>query len=155
TPYVERPDLSENRLDNALLYAWGRVSPYLLSGLERRKLERFVQLVEQQEKLIADLPDGRLRETADQLRDRLLSACFTSHNTALAFALARVAAHRHTGLRHYHVQLLGGAAMLRGALAEMETGEGKTITALLPAATAALMGRPVHVVTVNNYLARR
>ena len=74
---------------------------------------------------------------------------------ASAFALAREAARRHSGMRHFRVQLLGGAAMMGGALAEMQTGEGKTLTALLPAITAALMGRPVHIVTVNDYLARR
>ena len=154
-PYVEQPDRKESRLDNALQYAWGRVSPYMRSGLERRKLERFVQLVENQEKHVSGLPDGRLRETADGLRGRLLSAGFISHDMALAFALVREATCRHAGLSHYHVQLLGGAAMLRGALSEMETGEGKTITAMLPATAAALMGRPVHVITVNDYLARR
>ena len=74
TPYVEQPDRKDSRLDNALQYAWGRVSPYMLSGLERRKLERFVHLVENQEKHVSGLPDGRLRETADGLRGRLLSA---------------------------------------------------------------------------------
>ena len=73
----------------------------------------------------------------------------------MAFALAREAARRHTGMRHFRVQLLGGAAMMTGALAEMQTGEGKTLTALLPAVAAALMGRRVHIVTVNDYLARR
>ena len=58
-------------------------------------------------------------------------------------------------MRHFRVQLLGGAAMMGGTLAEMQTGEGKSLTALLPAVSAALMGRPVHIVTVNDYLARR
>src|SRR5262249_8736868 len=74
---------------------------------------------------------------------------------ALAFALAREAAHRHTGMRHFPVQLLGGAAMMGGALAEMQTGEGKSLTALLPATAGALLRRPVHIITVNDYLARR
>jgi preprotein translocase subunit SecA len=73
----------------------------------------------------------------------------------LAFALAREAARRHTGMRHFPVQLLGGAAMMGGRLAEMQPGEGKTLTALLPAIAAGLMGHPVHIVTVNDYLARR
>jgi preprotein translocase subunit SecA len=73
----------------------------------------------------------------------------------MALALAREAARRHTGMRHFRVQLLGGAAMMGGALTEMQTGEGKSLTALLPAVAAALMGRPVHIVTVNDYLARR
>src|SRR5262249_31197275 len=59
------------------------------------------------------------------------------------------------GMRHFRVQLIGGAAMMGGALAEMQTGEGKTLTALLPAVAAALMGRSVHVITVNDYLAHR
>ena len=96
-----------------------------------------------------------MRELADELRARLLSASPHSHEMALSFALAREAARRHVGMRHFHVQLLGGAAMMGGALAEMETGEGKTLTALLPAVAAALVGRPVHVMTVNDYLARR
>jgi preprotein translocase subunit SecA len=58
-------------------------------------------------------------------------------------------------MRHHLVQLMGGWAMLEGRLAEMRTGEGKTITALLPAATMALAGVPVHVITVNDYLAQR
>ena len=79
-----------------------------------------------------------------------------SHETALW--RSRLRARRRAGIvgkRHFPVQLLGGAAMMGGALAEMETGEGKTLTALLPAVTAGLMGRPVHIVTVNDYLARR
>ncbi|MGA7986636.1 MAG: preprotein translocase subunit SecA, partial [Burkholderiales bacterium] len=71
------------------------------------------------------------------------------------FALVREAARRNVGQRHFDVQLIGGWAMLNGMLAEMETGEGKTLTATLTAATAALAGRAVHVVTVNDYLAER
>lgn len=72
-----------------------------------------------------------------------------------AFALIRELCRRHLGMRHHDVQLLGGLAMLRGHLAEMDTGEGKTLTASLAAATAAMAGVPVHVVTVNDYLAER
>ena len=154
-PYAEQAERKEGRLDGALLSAWGRVSPYLLSALARRRLERLVRQVEDLEPQLINLPDHRLRERADELRVRLLSASFHSREMALSFALAREAARRHVGMRHFHVQLLGGAAMMGGALAEMQTGEGKTLTALLPAVTAALMGRPVHVVTVNDYLARR
>ena len=97
----------------------------------------------------------RLREAADELRARLLAGEPNADEIASAFALAREAARRHRGLRHFRVQLLGGAVMMSGALAEMQTGEGKSLTALLPAITAALMGRPVHIITVNDYLARR
>ena len=155
TPYVERADHRENGLDTLLLNAWGRVSPHLLSGLERTQLERLVQRAQDQEKRLTGLRDERLRQTADELRGRLLSTSFDANEIALSFALAREAARRHTGMRHFRVQLLGGAAMMRGTLAEMQTGEGKSLTALLPAVSAALIGRPVHIITVNDYLARR
>jgi preprotein translocase subunit SecA len=154
-PYAEQAARKEGRLDGVLLSAWGRVSPYLLSAPARDRLKRFARRVQDLELQLVNLPDRRLRELADELRARLLSASLQSHEMALSFALAREAARRHVGMRHFHVQLLGGAAMMGGALAEMETGEGKTLTALLPAITAALMGRPVHIITVNDYLARR
>lgn len=76
-------------------------------------------------------------------------------DAAQLFAIVREAAGRQLGLWHYDEQIMGGFAMLRGQLAEMQTGEGKTLTATLTAATMALTGRPVHVVTVNDYLATR
>lgn len=154
-PYAEKADRKESHLDDALLGAWGHVSPYLLSKLTRSRLERIALQVDNLEPLFKSCPDRRLRELADELRPRLLSAGPYSQEIVRSFALVREAARRHLGMRHFHVQLLGGAAMMGGALAEMETGEGKTLTALLPAITAALMGRPVHIVTVNDYLARR
>lgn len=154
-PYAERASRKEGRIDGALLGGWGRVSPHLLSAIRRHRLSRFARLIETLEPQVANLPDRRLRELADDLRARLRSARLFSRESALSFALVREAARRHVGMRHFHVQLLGGAAMMGGAIAEMETGEGKTLTALLPAITAALMGRPVHVITVNDYLARR
>jgi preprotein translocase subunit SecA len=114
-----------------------------------------VQHTEDHEKQLIVLSDERLRQTADELRREFISASLSSDKIALAFALAREAARRHTGLRHFGVQLLGAAAMMGGAVAEMQTGEGKSLTALLPAVAAALMGRRVHIVTVNDYLARR
>ena len=155
TPYVEQADRRENRLDSALLHAWGRASPYLLSRLWRKRLDRLVQRAEDQEKRLTIQPDEQLRQTADALRGRLSSATCNLEDIGSAFALARESARRHTGMRHFRVQLLGGAAMMVGALAEMQTGEGKSLTALLPAVAAALSGRPVHIVTVNDYLARR
>ena len=154
-PYVERTAPTESGLDAALLGAWGQVSPHVQSALSRARLRRFAQLVEDQEPRLVSLKDGRLRDFADELRPRMMSASLYSHEMAVSFALAREAARRHVGMRLFPVQLLGGATMMGGALAEMETGEGKTVTALLPAITAALMSRPVHIITVNDYLARR
>src|SRR5436190_12121223 len=74
---------------------------------------------------------------------------------ARAFAVICELSSRKLGMRHFDVQLLGGWAMMRGKVAEMETGEGKTLTATLPAATAALAGIPVHIITVNDFLAAR
>jgi preprotein translocase subunit SecA len=90
-----------------------------------------------------------------ELRARLRREGFTEPLVGEAFAQIRAAAERAAGLRHFDVQLIGGWAMLNGMLAEMETGEGKTLTATLAAATAALAGRAVHVITVNDYLASR
>jgi preprotein translocase subunit SecA len=101
------------------------------------------------------LDDTELRSTADRLRPELISQGFTPELSARSFALVREVTGRKLGMRHRPVQLMGGYAMLCGHIAEMRTGEGKTITALLPAATAALAGMPVHVVTVNDYLAER
>jgi preprotein translocase subunit SecA len=155
TPYSAKADRDEGWLDGALLDAWGRVSPYLLSPVERGRLNRLVQRSEKMEKSLTGLTDLSLRQAADEVRARFARTRNSARDVALAFALAREAARRHRGLRHFPVQLLGGTVMMSGALAEMQTGEGKTLTALLPAITAGLMGRAVHIITVNDYLARR
>ncbi|MBS1302948.1 hypothetical protein [Loktanella sp. SALINAS62] len=90
-----------------------------------------------------------------QVRNVLRRNGLTRRSITRALALVREVCGRELGLRHHPVQLRGGLAMLRGALAEMDTGEGKTITAALAAATAAMSGLPVHVITVNGYLAAR
>jgi preprotein translocase subunit SecA len=155
TPYLELSKRHDSRVDSALLAAWGQLSQRLSSALQGRRLRRFVEGVEGCEKTLTVLSDQQLRQRADELRVRLSRGSTDAKASALAFALVREGARRHLGLRHFPVQLLGGAAMLGGALVEMEAGEGKTLTALLPAVVAGLMGRPVHVVTVNEYLARR
>jgi preprotein translocase subunit SecA len=114
-----------------------------------RQAKRVAELVEEQ-RVPVDI-----QKAADDLRAPLLRRGFQPELAARAFALVRAAAERTLGMRHFPVQLMGGQVMLAGMLAEMETGEGKTLTATLPAATAALAGMPVHVVTVNDYLAQR
>ena len=155
TPYPERVKPQEGRLDWALLHAWGHVAPYMLSALERKRLAHVVQRAEDEETRISALTDKRLREATEELRGRLRSRRVNGDAIALAFALAREAARRRRGLHHFQVQLLGGAIMMSGSIAEMQTGEGKSLTALLPAITAALRGQPAHIITVNDYLARR
>ena len=155
TPYPEQPDPKWNRLDAALTAAWSGLTRRPLAPWHRASLARFAAQVEALAPSLADLPDPALRDRADALRAPLVKHGLRPALAAEAFALAREASRRVLGLRHHAVQLMGGAAMLRGALAEMDTGEGKTITALLPSVAFALAGRPVHVVTVNEYLAAR
>jgi preprotein translocase subunit SecA len=99
--------------------------------------------------------DAELKEAVQSLRPQLVRHGFRDDLAAKAFALIREVAQRTIGQRHFDVQLLGGWVLLTGRVAEMDTGEGKTLTATLPACTAALAGMPVHVVTVNDYLAGR
>src|SRR3954469_25982837 len=115
TPYVERADHRENGLDTVLLTAWGRVSPHLLSGLERTQLERLVQRAQGQEKRLIGLRDEQLRQTADELRGRLLSTSFDADEIALSFALAREAARRRTGMRRIKISRIRFAQLGRSS----------------------------------------
>jgi preprotein translocase subunit SecA len=101
------------------------------------------------------LPTQSLDNRVAELRHRLHREGFALDVAAQAFALIRELAARTLDMRHFDVQLMGGWILLNGMVAEMDTGEGKTLTATLPACTAALAGLPVHIVTVNDYLARR
>src|SRR5579875_618644 len=99
--------------------------------------------------------DAELREAADRLRERARNGESLDELLFECFALVREAAKRSLGMRHFDVQLIGGMVLHDGAIAEMKTGEGKTLTATLAVVLNSLGGRGVHVVTVNDYLARR
>ena len=99
--------------------------------------------------------DGELREAADELRERAGGGESLDDLLFECFALVREAGRRSMGMRHFDVQLIGGMVLHDGAIAEMRTGEGKTLTATLAVVLNSLAGRGVHVVTVNDYLARR
>ncbi|HET8955384.1 MAG TPA: preprotein translocase subunit SecA [Solirubrobacterales bacterium] len=101
------------------------------------------------------LSDEEIRSEADSLRERARSGTSLDDLLPEAFALCREASKRSTGQRHYDVQLIGGMVLHDGAISEMKTGEGKTLTATLPVFLNTLAGESVHVVTVNDYLARR
>jgi len=101
------------------------------------------------------LTDAEIREEADKLRERARGGESLDDLLPEAFALTREAARRTIGQRHYDVQLIGGMVLHDGAIAEMRTGEGKTLTATLPVFLNTLAGGSVHLVTVNDYLARR
>src|SRR5215212_8004378 len=99
--------------------------------------------------------DEELGERADALRERARDGDELDELLPESFALTREAARRTLGQRHFDVQLIGGMVLNDGSIAEMRTGEGKTLTATLPAVLNSLSGTGVHVVTVNDYLARR
>ncbi len=128
----------------------------LAPGLLRLRLTGVVARIAEHGRALRSLSDEALENAALQLRRELLRRRgFADDVVARSFALIREVASRRIGLRHYDVQLIGGFALLKGMVAEMHTGEGKTLAATLPAVTAALAGIPVHVVTVNDYLAQR
>jgi len=122
------------------------------SRLYRR---RFLDAVNTAGEELRDLPGRELTHRATSLRQALMSRGLVDELVISSFALIRELAGRTLKMRHYDSQVLGGWVMLNGMLAEMETGEGKTLTATLPACTAAMAGIPVHVITVNDYLAQR
>jgi preprotein translocase subunit SecA len=126
-----------------------------LPHLRRARLSRIIALTNEGSRRLGAATGPALTEEAAALRRLLRSRGLDIALVARAFGLIRELAHRTAGLRHFDVQLLGGFALLNGMIAEMETGEGKTLTATLAAGTAALAGIPVHVVTVNDYLAAR
>ena len=120
-----------------------------------KTLLRSVEAINGLEPEIAALSDDGLRARTDSLRQRLGEGATLDELRDEAFAVVREAARRVLGQRHYDVQLVGGMVMHRGSIAEMKTGEGKTLVATLAAYLNALPGKGVHVVTVNDYLARR
>jgi preprotein translocase subunit SecA len=151
--YPERLDEQLSTLDE-----WGERVGRALTRRWRSRARGWADLPEHVEAASSSLSGATpeaLREAADALRVELRREGFSHRAVARSFALVREAADRALGLRHFDVQLAGGWVMLHGMVAEMETGEGKTLTATLPACTAALAGIPVHVVTVNDYLAER
>src|SRR5881227_1315496 len=99
--------------------------------------------------------DAELRQAADELRERARNGESLDDLLFECFALVREAGKRSMGMRHFDVQLIGGMVLHDGSIAEMKTGEGKTLTATLAVVLNALAGKGVHLVTVNDYLARR
>jgi preprotein translocase subunit SecA len=112
-------------------------------------------LIAEHSRRISPLTASAFQEAARDLRMRLRREGLQEALVAEAFAMVREAAGRTIGQRHYDVQMVGGWILLNGLVAEMETGEGKTLTATLPACAAAMAGIPVHVITVNDYLTAR
>lgn len=153
--YPQQIDIRDGFFDRAAAEVHGFINQQLLS--KRPQYWRFVKQVKiQAERLsLSELDDDALQALVQSLRRELYSRGFVDEIVSRSFAIIREVAYRHLGLLHHDVQIFGGYAMLKGNIAEMETGEGKTLTATLTAATAALAGIPVHIVTVNDFLVSR
>jgi preprotein translocase subunit SecA len=124
-------------------------------GRKFKAYQKRAEAINRYEPEMEALSDAEIREEADSLRERAHNGESLDDLLPEAFALTREASRRSTGQRHYDVQLIGGMVLHDGAIAEMRTGEGKTLTATLPVFLNTLAGNSVHVVTVNDYLARR
>ncbi len=122
---------------------------------EVRRLSGIVARINELEPEVAALPDDALRARTAEFKARVAGGESLDDLLPEAFAVGREAARRVLGMRHFDVQLMGGIVLHEGKIAEMKTGEGKTLVATLPAYLNALTGRGVHVVTVNDYLAKR
>src|SRR6476660_9996016 len=120
-----------------------------------RAMRKIVDVVHGSEPRISAMTDEELRHQTPKFRQRLADGETIEDLLPEAFATVREAAQRTLGQRHYDVQLIGGIALHRGEIAEMRTGEGKTLVATLSVYLNALEEKGVHVVTVNDYLARR
>ena len=126
-----------------------------LNAKEVRKVEKIVDQIEAYDEEMQALSDDELRAKTQEFKDRLAEGETLDDLLPEAFAVCREGAVRSLGMKHFRVQLIGGVVLHQGRISEMKTGEGKTLVATLPAYLNALEGKGVHVVTVNDYLAKR
>jgi preprotein translocase subunit SecA len=124
-------------------------------GRKLKQLEAIAQIANTFEPEVVDLSDDELRAQTGELRRRAANGESLDDLLPEAFATVREAARRTIGQRHFDVQVMGGAALHQGNIAEMKTGEGKTLVSTLPGYLNAISGGGVHIVTVNDYLAKR
>ncbi|HCU08737.1 MAG TPA: preprotein translocase subunit SecA, partial [Clostridiales bacterium] len=122
---------------------------------EIKRIEKIADQIEALDQKMQQLSDDGLRGKTDAFKERLANGESLDDILPEAFAACREAAWRSLGMKHFRVQLIGGIVLHEGNIAEMKTGEGKTLVATLPVYLNALAGQGVHVVTVNDYLAKR
>ncbi len=125
------------------------------SEREVKKLEKIADKIEELDEAMQKLSDDELRAKTDEFKNRVKNGETLDDILPEAFAVCREASWRTLGMKHYRVQLIGGMVLHQGRIAEMKTGEGKTLVATLPLYLNALSGEGVHLVTVNDYLAKR
>jgi preprotein translocase subunit SecA len=151
--YPEREEERIGKLDKVGLALSGMIAPIIRPRPSH--FQWIVDIANKEEDAMRRLMDKEILPLARELGGQMRRRGFMEDLVGLSFALVREVAYRRIGLRHFDVQLIGGIVLLKGMIAEMETGEGKTLTATLAASTAALAGIPVHIITVNDYLALR
>ena len=122
---------------------------------EVKRVKPIVEKINSLEPEVQKLSDDELRNKTVEFKDRLAKGETLDSILPEAFAVVREASKRVLGMRHFDVQLIGGIILHQGRIAEMKTGEGKTLVATLPVYLNALTGKGVHVVTVNDYLAKK
>lgn len=152
-PYPENADKELSGFAAAVQSVLGTIQQRIRP--RRSALERTVAVINGLEANYRNLDDAEVRAAGQALNAGFRRDGLSDKHLQHAFALIREVADRTLGMRHFDVQLMGGWAMITGAVAEMQTGEGKTLTATLPACAAGLAGIPVHVITVNDYLVTR
>src|SRR5699024_4196895 len=122
---------------------------------ELRRINKIANKVESYAKQMSELTDEQLQAKTDEFRERYKKGESLDHMLPEAFAVSREGAKRVLGLYPFHVQIMGGIVLHEGNIAEMRTGEGKTLTATMPVYLNAISGKGVHVITVNEYLSKR
>jgi len=122
---------------------------------ELRRINKIANKVESYAKQMSELTDEQLQAKTDEFRERYKKGESLDHMLPEAFAVSREGAKRVLGLYQFHVQIMGGIVLHEGNIAEMRTGEGKTLTATMPVYLNAISGKGVHVITVNEYLSKR
>ncbi len=145
-------------LANAVLGRFERTITSLFGSANARYLRRLqprVEAINALERRYESMSDEELAAQTTKFRNRIEAGETLEDLLVEAFAVCRESGKRFLGMRHYDVQLIGGMILHEGNIAEMVTGEGKTLVATLPAYLNALSGKGVHVITVNDYLARR
>lgn len=152
--YPQRESALSGRLDRFSAHVSGAIRQAVLNYV-RPNSSVFIDSVNEYGSDLTQLNEAALAHERNELRKDLSIDGLTDQAIARSFAMIREVSDRILGLRHFDTQLTGGWVMIQGKIAEMQTGEGKTLTATLPACTAALSGIPVHVITVNDYLVQR